>query len=329
MVEQQLNWAIIGCGDVVKNKSGPSIQQAGHSRIVAIMATTRGIEQAKEYAQTHNIPTATCDLDVILTSPETDIVYVATPPNCHAEYAIAAAKAGKHVLVEKPMAFNARQGQQMIEACGKAGVELFVAYYRRFYPTIEKMRQLIDEGKIGTVVQAFVDIACGSPGDTGWRQNPQISSGGFFIDLGSHRIDAMVSLLGDIDQVTGVASSFDNDHIEQAVSLSLKFKSGAQCTVTGDFYSGRTADKFCIFGTTGCILADPLNAPEFILQTEKGPQQFTFEELPAPHLGLIRHIEDVLAGKAQNRSSGADALITERVLDIGVRDYYRNFGKQD
>lgn len=319
---QKLRWAVIGCGDVVEHKSGPSIQLAKGSEIVAVMRRNRA--KAEEYALKHNIPIATDNAEKILKNPDIDIVYIATPPNSHHDYALAAADAGKHVLVEKPMALNAQQGQAMIEACKKAGVELFVAYYRRFYPQVEKMRELIQQGRIGKPVQAFIDIASGAPQDTGWREKPEISSGGFFVDIGSHRLDAMVSLLGDVEEVKGVATSFDeNKQVEQTVSISLKFKSGAQCSVTGDFYSGRTADRFSIYGTAGCISTDVLDSSKFTLQTENDTEQFTFEKLPAPHLGLIRHIESVLAGKCENQSSGIDGLITERILDQAVRSYYR------
>ena len=142
-----LGWGIIGCGDVVERKSGPSIEQAGRSRIVAVMR--RDGEQARAFAERHGVPEWTAEAEEVLSHPDVDIVYVAPPPSSHEEYVLAAARRGKPVLVEKPMGLNAGQARRMIAACDEAGVELFVAYYRRFQPHVRKMRALIDEGRIG------------------------------------------------------------------------------------------------------------------------------------------------------------------------------------
>jgi predicted dehydrogenase len=289
-----LRWGIIGCGDVVEHKSGPAIRQAGNSTIVAVMR--RDGSKAREYAHKHGIALWTGDPSEVIDNEDTDIVYVATPPNAHLGYVLAAAKAGKHVLVEKPMGLNADEARAMIAACESAGVLLFVAYYRRFHPHVVKMRQLIRDGRIGVPVQSFIDIAVDvSGGHSLWRENPEISGGGHFVDVGSHRLDTMVFLLGKIQDVRGVATTFDEKkRVEQAVSLCVKFESGA-------------------------LSSDPLDGHAVSLRTADGTEDLTFEKFSAPHLGLIRHIEKVVAGQAENESSGQDGLMTEIILDEAVR----------
>jgi predicted dehydrogenase len=257
----------------------------------------------------------------VIRNPEVDIVYVATPPNAHLEYVLAAADAGKHVLVEKPMGLSTEQGQEMVSACESAGVSLFVAYYRRFHPHVQKMRELIRTNRIGTPVQAFIDMAADvSSWGKSWKETPKISGGGYFVDLVSHRIDAATFLLGSVKEVYGVTTTFHPEkHVEETASVCLKFASGTQCVVTGDFHSGRAADRFVISGTCGTLTADPLDGHAFSLHTDEGMEDFTFEKYPAPHLGLIRHIEQVCAGSAENESSGMHGLETERVLDTTVR----------
>jgi predicted dehydrogenase len=220
------------------------------------------------------------------------------------------------------MALSAAQGEAMIAACQRAGAPLFVAYYRRFHPHVQAMRQMILEGRIGRPVQAIIDAAFPAPPreKAGWRIRPEISGGGYFVDVGSHRLDAMVFLLGELDEATGLRTTFDADsQVEQAVCACARFRNGAQLIAMGDYYSGRRADRFAIFGTEGAIVAESFDSHVFQLETRAGPEEFRYEPFPAPHLGLIRHIEDVLLDGQSNDTSGRHALATERILDASAR----------
>lgn len=319
MTKPELRWGIIGCGDVVMNKSGPSLLLADSSVICSVM--NRNKTKAEKYAQENRIPTWTGDASEIMQDPDIDIVYIATPPDSHQDYTLAAARAGKHVLVEKPMALNSEQAKKMVDVCSDRGVRLFVAYYRRFQPHAEKMHKIIREGEIGRPVQAFIDIGfkMENPGST-WKLDPKISGGGYFVDVGCHRLDLMVSLLGDVVEANGVVSVMDDDSkVEDCVSINLKFKSGCHGSVTADFRSGRNADKFSIFGTRGSLHNEWLDQQKFQLLRDQNRTDYEFEKLAAPHLGLIRHIEDVLLRGGPNRTSGSEALVTENILDTVVR----------
>ena len=320
---EQVRWGIIGCGDVVLHKSGPALARSRGS--VVLSAMRRDETAAREYALTQGIPKWSNDAASILSDSEIDIVYVATPPSTHAEYVVAAAEAGKHVLVEKPMAMSAREGEAMCAACEQTGVELFVAYYRRFQPHVVEMRRLIGAGDLGEIVQAHIDIAqpMPEPSPDFWRLDPEISGGGLFIDIGAHRIDALVSVLGRIKDVCGFAAPLEGTPgVERALALALTFETGAQCTINGDFHSGRNADHFEIHGTKGRITADPLDGHLFSMTIGGRADLATYTPFPAPHYGLIRHIEAVLMGNEKNASSGRDAVQTERVLDV-VREQVR------
>ena len=315
-----LGWGIIGCGDVVEKKSGPSILQADRSRIVGVMR--RQAAKAQAFADTHNIKLCTDDATQVINHPDVDIVYVATPPLSHKEYVLAVAAAGKHVLVEKPMGLSAAEDAEMIESCEKAGVELFVAYYRRFHPHVIRMKEIVDSGRIGTVVHGQIDF--GLPQlegyDWGWRIDPAIAGGGLFVDVVTHRIDLMVHLLGEPTSACGVCSTFAPEgKVEDVATLSVRFASGAQCGVVGDFHSQRAADRFVLAGTEGTIHTERLDGHAFSLTVDDKCEQLAFEPLPAPHLGLVRHIERVLAGSEANCCSGRDGRLTDLILDWGLR----------
>ena len=144
-----IRWGIIGCGDVTEVKSGPGFAKAERSALVAVMR--RNGELARDYARRHGVARWYDDGAALIADPEVDAIYVATPPNAHKDYTIAAAKAGKPVYVEKPMALNAGECDAMIAACRAAGVPLFVAYYRRALPRFLKVKELVDAGAIGDV----------------------------------------------------------------------------------------------------------------------------------------------------------------------------------
>jgi len=154
-----IRWGIIGCGDVTEVKSGPGFQKAEHSNLVAVMRR-RG-ELAKDYAERHGVPRWYDNASQLINDPEVDAVYVATPPSSHKEYTLMIAAAGKPVYVEKPMALNFAECQEMIAACGQHGVPLFVAYYRRTLVRFLKIKELIEAGAIGNV--RFVNIVFHQP----------------------------------------------------------------------------------------------------------------------------------------------------------------------
>ena len=137
----KIGWGIIGCGDVTEVKSGPGFQKANNSELVAVMR--RNDELAKDYARRHNVPRWYDDAEKLINDPDVNAVYVATPPSNHKQYTLMAAEAGKPIYVEKPMALNAKECSEMIEACKTAGVPLFVAYYRRALERFLKIKELI------------------------------------------------------------------------------------------------------------------------------------------------------------------------------------------
>ena len=143
-------WGIIGVGDVTEVKAAPSIFRAPDSDVVHVMRRDAG--RARDFAERHGVARWSTDAQAVLDDPEVTAVYVATPTAWHAGYAVAAARAGKHVLVEKPMAMSAAEARGMVEAAEAAGVRLWVAYYRRALPRFVKVRELVASGVLGRLL---------------------------------------------------------------------------------------------------------------------------------------------------------------------------------
>ena len=150
----------------------------------------------------------------------------------------------------------------------------------------------------------------------GWRLQSDISGGGLFADIVSHRIDLMVYFLGEPVVVNGMAVKFDPaSGVEEAAMLAVKFKSGALCNISGDFASSRRSDRFVIAGTKGCICTDRIDSHNFFISVGGNIEELAFSPDPAPHLGLIRHIERVLSGQKPNCSPGDEGMLTDSLLD--------------
>jgi 1,5-anhydro-D-fructose reductase (1,5-anhydro-D-mannitol-forming) len=199
-----VRWGIIGCGNVTEVKSGPAFQQAEGSELVAVMR--RDAALAEDYARRHGVPRWYADAEALIADPEVDAVYIATPPHMHRPYTLAAARAGKPVYVEKPMALNAAECREMIDACEAARVPLFVAYYRRSLPRFLKVKELVDGGAIGAVrtvqITLTQPLALPDGGELPWRVRPEIAGGGHFVDLASHTLDFLDYVLGPIQRRT-------------------------------------------------------------------------------------------------------------------------------
>ncbi|MFW6290044.1 MAG: Gfo/Idh/MocA family protein, partial [Mariniphaga sp.] len=187
----EIKWGIIGCGDVTEKKSGPAFNKVLGSELVAVMR--RDAVKAEDYARRHSVPRWYDDAEKLIADPEVNAIYVATPPDTHAEYAIKAMKAGKPVYVEKPMARNYVECLEMISAAEKHNVSLFVAYYRRALPGFLKVKELIEQGAIGKVqlvsLRLHKNLKPTTGDDLPWRVIPEIAGGGHFVDLAAHQLD--------------------------------------------------------------------------------------------------------------------------------------------
>jgi predicted dehydrogenase len=326
---EQVRWGIIGCGNVTEVKSGPAFQKIEGSELVAVMR--RDGEKAKDYAQRHGVAKWYDDADKLIHDPAVNAVYIATPPGSHAEYAIKALQAGKPVYVEKPMALNYQECQQMNEAASATGLPLFVAYYRRALPDFLKVKELIDAGAIGDV--RFVSIALYQPpqakdlvsNDLPWRVLPEHSGGGHFFDLGSHQLDFLDFVFGPIVSVKGQATNQAALYpAEDIASANFVFESGVVgsgiwCfTVSEQNRTERTE----IIGTKGKITFSTFDPVPVQLETDEGLQEF--QAPPPEHIQqpLIQTVVDELRGRGTCPSTGITAARTSRVMETIVAEYY-------
>jgi predicted dehydrogenase len=326
---EQVRWGIIGVGDVTERKSGPGFQQAERSELVAVMR--RNGDLAADYARRHKIRRWYDDADELINDPDVDAVYVATPPDSHREYAVRVAQAGKPVYVEKPMARTAVECADMISACEKAGVGLFVAYYRRAMPRFATVKELLVGGRIGEL--RSVSIRNERPGQlddegrAGWRVDPELSGGGHFVDLGSHILDLLDWLLGPVTHTAGVATNRGGRYrAEDLVTGVFSFGSGVEGVGVWNYDSFRHTDQVEIIGTEGALRFSCFSEEPLRLVTTRGEEQI---EAPYPatvQRALIQTVVDALTGHGNSPSDGHSAMRTARVIDSLLADYRNSHG---
>lgn len=320
-----IRWGIIGCGNVTEVKSGPGFQKAHHSALVAVMRRNGAL--AADYAQRHGVAQWYDNAQALINDPAVDAVYIATPPQAHYEYTLAVAQAGKPVYVEKPMALNHRECQQMVDACQSAGVPLWVAYYRRRLPRFLKVKELIETGAIGApravTVRFFRDWFPPADGQLPWRVDPAIAGGGFFVDLAAHTLDYLDYFLGPIVQVQGYAANQGGHYrAEDSVVGSFRFASGAYGVGIWCFDTYQRLDETEIIGTQGKLTFSSFGTEPIRLVTTQGITDFAEPTPDHVQQPLIQTIVDELNGVGHCPSTGESAARTSWVMDQMLQGYY-------
>ena len=192
--DSQVRWGVIGCGEATETKSGPALQCVEGSMIAAVMS--RDKEKARSYAQRHGIQHFYTDPVELINDRNVNAIYIATPPSSHATFAIMAMKAGKPAYVEKPLASSYEECLRVNNVSQQTGVRCYVAYYRRYLPYFEKVKQILADGTIGKVLSVQIRFAVPpreldyNKTNLPWRLQPDIAgAGGYFYDLATPTTD--------------------------------------------------------------------------------------------------------------------------------------------
>lgn len=321
---KQIRWGMIGTGRVTTTKSAPGLNKARRSTLCSVMSRTAS--QAAAYAAKNNVAKVYDNAIHLLNDPDIDAVYIATPPSSHKEYTIAAAKAGKAVYVEKPMAQDYAECCEMLAACERANVPLFVAYYRRSLPRFLKIKSLLDNGSIGEVryvnmVFTKPTLAIDQKGIYHWHIDPAISKYGQFLNTGCHMIDTVQFLCGPITSVKGFAQNQAGLYkVPDSVMATFLFESGIHGVGAWNFSVHEQVDRTEIVGSLGTITYSTYSDTPIKLDIEG---DVTLLEIPDPEhvqLPLIQSIVDELLGHGLCPSKGKTAATTNYWIDQIMAD---------
>jgi 1,5-anhydro-D-fructose reductase (1,5-anhydro-D-mannitol-forming) len=323
---KRIRWGSIGCGDVCEVKSGPGFQKVAGSELVAVMRRDR--DKAADFARRHGVPRFYADAEALIADPEVDAIYVATPPSTHLPYTQMAARAGKPIYVEKPMARTRAECDQMVAACAAAGVPLFVAYYRRALPRFLRVKALLDEGRLGEVRAVAVTLfqppepAHLDRSNLPWRVLPEIAGAGIFLDLASHTLDLLDHLLGPIERATGHAANLGGLYpAEDTVTGQMVFASGVQAVGLWSFVASDRRDRVEIIGSRGRLTFATFDDEPLVLETAAGREELRIPHPPHVQQPLIQTVVDELLGRGRCPSTGTSGARTSGVMDALLASY--------
>jgi len=314
-----INWGIIGCGNVTEVKSGPAYQQVPNFTLSAVMRRNEIL--AKDYAERHNVEKYSSNADNIINDELINAVYIATPPDTHKLYGLQVAEARKPCCIEKPLAPTYDDCKEIVEAFDKAGVPLFVAYYRRSLPRFNKVKSLLDDCEIGNV--RHISWHLSEPAsqmdlsqEYNWRTDQSIAPGGYFDDVACHGLNLFSYFFGDFEKVKGISlnqqklySAFD------AVSACWSHKNGVTGSGSWNFGTGSRQDSVTIYGEKGEITFSIFDENPVVIHKATQQEEFTIAHPENTQLYHVQNMREYLLAGQPHPSMGLSAAHTNWVMD--------------
>ncbi|MCM3786420.1 Gfo/Idh/MocA family oxidoreductase [Neobacillus mesonae] len=289
-----VRYGIVGCG-IIAEVHASEIAKLPETELVAVCDVNP--DQAARFAAQYGAA-AYSDLDAFLTRSDIEVVSICTPSGLHEEQVVRAAGAGKHILVEKPMAIRMEGVERMIDACRKAGVLLATVFPRRMSPQAEYAKRLINEGALGklSLCSAYVKIYRSQAyyDSAGWRGTWAMDGGGAMMNQGIHTVDLLQWLAGPVASLTGRANNVLRDiEVEDTVTSLLQYESGAMgvLEITTTAYKGK-GQRLELYGEKGTIVIeeDDIVMLELDGAEVKLPEFPAFAVIPDGHREQIRDL---------------------------------------
>ncbi|MGI4727896.1 MAG: Gfo/Idh/MocA family protein [Janthinobacterium lividum] len=262
--DKRVGYAVVGLGELALEAILPGFGSAKNSKVVALVSGDP--EKARKVAMQYDVPQKNIynyqNFDNIKNNPEVDVVYIVLPNAMHEEYVIRAAKAGKHVLCEKPMTTSSKSAERMIDACKKAGKKLMIAYRIQYEPNNKQIKNFARENKYGKVKVISSNNIQNVGDPKQWRLHKALSGGGSLPDIGLYNINTNRYILGEEPYMV-IASTYTtpNDprftEVEEAVMFQMFFPSGAIANNTCSYGAHNSKHYRCYADNGGWFGMDP------------------------------------------------------------------------
>jgi predicted dehydrogenase len=332
--KDHIGYCIVGLGRISMGHFMPGCLASKKSRVVALVSGHR--DKAEKEAAKYKVPESSLysydDFDKIAANKDIDAVYIALPNSMHAEYSIRAAKAGKHVLCEKPMATSVADAQAMVNACRAAKTKLMIAYRCQYEAVNLEAIQIIKQGRLGTV-QA-IESANGFVERAGeWRLNKKLAGGGPLMDMGIYSLNACRYLTEEEPRyIEGFCSVIDHDgrfdQVEENVSFMIRFPSGivASCNTT---YGAQMDGYVRVHGSKGTMHLQPAFSYEGIklttrIQGEPDTEKASNLNDPGQFTTMADNFSDCIINDVEPRTNGEEGLRDMKY----IAEIYKSCGRQ-
>jgi len=316
-----VGWGIIGIGSIADKATAPHVQELPESELVAVVSRDQG--RAGAFAQKHSARRAYTDYDEMLANPDVQVVAIHTPNSLHAEQAIAAARAGKHVLCDKPLATSVEGARRVVEECEKAGVKLGLNFMTRYPACFLEARRIIDAGEIGEIVLIQVEVSNGGSPLRNWRTDPELAGLGTINNIGVHAYDLLRFLLGaEVSEVSALSNVGRKKELEVMALSLLRFTNGTLAYVNANQAYPNNQPEIDIYGSTGRITASRVTRPwqdgEMRVLTQEG-ERVTRETSQDCYRRVIDDFNHAVLENREPHATGLDGLRSVQLTDAMAR----------
>lgn len=330
LFKMKLNFAIVGCGHIAK-KHAEAIKHAEGAELLAVCDTIP--ENMTPYIEEYGVQGYE-DLDDLLKNPDVDVINICTPSGYHAPLAVKAAKAKKHVVVEKPIALTLEDAQAIIDACNENDVKLSVVHPNRFRPAIQAIRQAMDEGRLGKLSHANATVRWNRNqayyDQAPWRGTKSLD-GGVLMNQAIHNLDLLLWLMGDIEEVQSMTATRLRKIEAEDVAVGLvRFKNGALGVIEAatTIYPKNLEETLSVFGETGSIKIGGVTANKIehwnVASMDETEVETLVKDIEADPFGKPGHqciIEDMVEAVKENRTPIVTGEDGKKALELVIKLY--------
>ena len=313
---KKLNWGVAGCGNFLENTFLPTLQQLKRSKLTSVYSSNK--KRAEFIKQKFNAESSFDDFQEFLKS-NIDAIYISSKNSDHYQQVILAAKAGKHILCEKPLSITAEQAEEMVDVCKENNVILTINYVFRHHPIIKKTKEFIDGNLIGKIVSISAKFNFNYKPNDNFRFCLDESGGGALRDLGTHLIDLLRYLGGEIISINGFIDNviYDSSVDDFATGI-VKFKSGGYGDFNVSFNVSEPVNRVEILGHKGTIIIDKMIGQRHaaskmtINLTNEGRK--AFRRRANKQLYLLRDVQKAFLRNESPLITGYDGLVNMKLM---------------
>ncbi|MCU7495917.1 MAG: Gfo/Idh/MocA family oxidoreductase [Ignavibacteria bacterium] len=315
---RRLKWGVAGCGNFAERAFIPTLQLLPKSRVNSLYSSD--INRAKLLAEKFGVQGSYDSFEEFLKS-DIDCVYISSANLHHYEQVIKAAKAGKHILCEKPLAVNSAQAEEMVRACEENNVKLGVNYVYRFHPLVIKAKEIIDKGMLGKIVSVTASFNTDYAPNENFRFKKALSGGGALRDIGTHMLDLLLYFGGEVSAITGVTDNIIyKSEVDDFAAAILKYEKSGYGFFNVSFNTKKAFNRVEILGYDGAISIEHLigrsnHHPCKLTIDLNGEARKAFRKRGNKLLFALRAFQKSFLNNKPLLVSGRDGLINMKLME--------------
>jgi D-xylose 1-dehydrogenase (NADP+, D-xylono-1,5-lactone-forming) len=314
---KKLKWGVAGCGSFAETTFIPTLLQLKRNVLTSVYSSD--LSRAKNIANKFIVPSHFDDYKKFLMQ-EFNVLYIGSANSDHHWQVIEAAKAGKHILCEKPLALNSAEAEEMVNTCKENNVFLTVNYVHRFHPLSVKAKEIIDKSLIGSIVSISASFNIDYEPNDNFRFDIQQSGGGAFRDLGTHMIDVLRYFGGEIVDIRGfIDNVVYKSEVDDFASSVVKFNSGGYGYLNVSYNSKNAFNRIEIIGSKGSLSIENIigakKSPGKLSIDLEGEARKAFRKRANKQRFALKSIQKAILSNTQPLVTGDDGLVNMQVME--------------